>query len=83
MTESNAPVSIVGEGGLGKSALAFKAIHECGDIIEVIIPFYFESVLTFNSFLLEMAKTIQLPMTINQFEQVDDGASGHSRHHLT
>ncbi|HKG71718.1 MAG TPA: hypothetical protein VKA87_07450, partial [Nitrososphaeraceae archaeon] len=29
LTQSNAPVSIVGEGGLGKSALAFKAIHEC------------------------------------------------------
>jgi tetratricopeptide (TPR) repeat protein len=66
--ESNSPVSITGEGGIGKSALAFKAIHECQDKFDVIIPVYFEYVLTFNSFLLEMAKSLQLP--INQFEQV-------------
>src|SRR5829696_2538836 len=72
-TESkNIPVSIIGEEGLGKSALAFKAIHECEDMFDVIIPVYFESVLTFNSFLLEMAKSLQLPMTINQFEQLEN-----------
>ena len=68
LNESNSPVSITGEGGIGKSALAFKAIHECQDMFDVIIPVYFEYVLTFNSFLLEMAKSLQLP--INQFEQV-------------
>jgi tetratricopeptide (TPR) repeat protein len=70
--ESNAPVSITGEGGIGKSALAFKAIHECEDMFDVIIPVYFESLLTFNSFLFEMGKSVQLPMTIDQFEQVDN-----------
>src|SRR5829696_7431519 len=29
LTESNAPVAIIGEEGLGKTALAFKTIHEC------------------------------------------------------
>ena len=64
----NAPVPIVGEGGIGKSPLAFKAIHQCQDMFDVIIPVYFEYVLTFNSFLLEMAKSLQFP--INQFEEV-------------
>ena len=38
LTESNAPVSITGEGGIGKSALAFKAMHQCQDMFDAIIP---------------------------------------------
>src|SRR5215208_3887342 len=71
LMESSTPVSIVGEGGMGKSALAFKAIHEFEDMFDVIIPIYLESLLTFDSFLLEMAKRLQLPMAIDKFEQVD------------
>src|SRR5215204_188248 len=74
LTESNAPVAIIGEEGLGKTALAFKTIHECEDMFDVITPFYFESLLPFNSFLLEIAKSVKLPvtMTISEFEQVDN-----------
>jgi tetratricopeptide (TPR) repeat protein len=64
---SNLPVSITGEGGIGKSELAYKAMHKCKDMFDLIIPVYFESILTFNSFLLEMAKSLNLP--IDEFEK--------------
>jgi hypothetical protein len=70
VTELNAPIAIVGEGGLGKSALAYKTMHECEDVFDVIIPVYFESLLTYNSFLLELAKSLQLPLSIDKFEQL-------------
>ena len=65
--ESNFPVSITGEGGIGKSELAYKAMHKCEDMFDLVIPVYFESVLTFESFLLEMANSLNLP--IDQFEK--------------
>jgi predicted hydrocarbon binding protein len=68
----NAPIAIVGEGGIGKTTLAFKAMHGCQDMFDIIIPVYFESVLAFKSFLLEMAKSLQLPMTIDEFEKFDN-----------
>src|SRR5687768_6625728 len=46
--ESNDPVSITGEGGIGKSELAYKAIHKCEDMFDLIIPIYFGSHLTFE-----------------------------------
>lgn len=52
--ESNLPVSIIGEGGIGKSALAYQAMHKCDDIFDLVIPVYFGSFLTFESFLLEI-----------------------------
>jgi tetratricopeptide (TPR) repeat protein len=61
-TESNLPVSITGEGGIGKSELAYKAMHKCEDMFDLIIPIYFGSHLTFESFLLEMAKSLNLPV---------------------
>jgi tetratricopeptide (TPR) repeat protein len=64
---SNLPVSITGEGGIGKSELAYKAMHECKDMFDLIIPVYFESILTFELFLLEMAKSLNLP--IDEFEK--------------
>lgn len=39
--KSNDPISIIGLGGMGKSTLAFKAIHQCEDMFDVIIPIYF------------------------------------------
>jgi hypothetical protein len=48
------------------SELAYKAMHKCKDMFDLIIPVYFESHLTFESFLLEMAKTLNLP--IDEFE---------------
>jgi NB-ARC domain len=65
--ESNLPVSITGEGGIGKSELAYKAMHECEDMFDLIVPVYFESILTFDSFLLEIAKSLNLP--IDEFEK--------------
>ena len=65
--ESNLPVSITGEGGIGKSELAYKAMHKCEDMFDFIIPIYFASRLTFESFLLEMANSLNL--SINEFEK--------------
>jgi tetratricopeptide (TPR) repeat protein len=65
--ESNLPVSITGEGGIGKSELAYKAMHKCEDMFDLIIPIYFGSFLTFESFLLEMAKSLNL--SIDEFER--------------
>src|SRR5829696_337738 len=56
--ESNLPVSIIGEGGIGKSVLAYQAIHKCDDIFDLVIPVYFGSFLTFESFLLEIVSEI-------------------------
>ena len=65
--ESNLPVSITGEGGIGKSELAYKAMHKCEDMFDLIIPIYSGSHLTFESFLLEMVKSLNLP--IEEFEK--------------
>jgi tetratricopeptide (TPR) repeat protein len=65
--ESNLPISITGEGGIGKSELAYKAMHKSEDMFDLIIPIYFGSLLTFNSFLLEMARSLNLP--IDEFEK--------------
>ena len=54
---------------MGKSSLAFKALHDCEDMFEIIIPIYFESGLSFSAFLLEMAKSLTLP--IEEFEKND------------
>ena len=55
-------ISIVGLGGTGKSALAFKAIHESEDIFDVIIPIYFESVSKLIEFLSKIGQALKLPM---------------------
>jgi hypothetical protein len=62
--ESNLPVSITGEGGIGKSELAYKAIHKCEDMFDLILPIYFRSFLTFESFLLEIANSLNLPLDV-------------------
>ena len=54
-------VSIVGLGGTGKSALAFKAIHESEDIFDVIVPIYFEPVIKLSEFLAKVAEALELP----------------------
>jgi tetratricopeptide (TPR) repeat protein len=65
--ESNLPVSITGEGGIGKSELAYKAMRKCEDMFDLIIPIYLGSNLKFESFLSEMANSLNLP--IGEFEK--------------
>ena len=68
LIESKDPISIIGIGGIGKSTLAFKVMHKCEHIFDLIIPIYFESGLTFDDFLLELCKGLDL--RIDQFEKL-------------
>ncbi len=54
-------VAIVGEGGLGKSSLAIKAIHSCEDEFEIIIPLYLDLSLTLDDFLTEVSVRLMIP----------------------
>jgi tetratricopeptide (TPR) repeat protein len=67
LVESNLPVSITGEGGIGKTELAYKAMHNSEHIFDLIIPVYFEPLLTFDSFILEMAR--RLNISLDEFEK--------------
>jgi tetratricopeptide (TPR) repeat protein len=69
-SNKNVRVSIVGEGGIGKSALAFEVIDRCTHAFNIIIDINFESRLTFDSFLLEMARKMNIPL--NEFEKIDN-----------
>jgi tetratricopeptide (TPR) repeat protein len=69
LTKSTAPLSIVGIGGIGKSAVAFKTARECLDSFENVIDLYFEEVIIFDDFLTTLAKRLLLPM--NDFEKLD------------
>jgi tetratricopeptide (TPR) repeat protein len=69
LKESNAPISIIGSGGIGKSALAFKAIHQCEVMFDLIIPIYLQSVMTITSFLSLIAKSLNLPL--DEFNKQD------------
>jgi hypothetical protein len=69
---NNSPISIAGEGGIGKSALAYKAIHNCEDIFDVIIPIYFGSstlLPSFGSLLFDMAKRLGIQIPVSEFEK--------------
>jgi tetratricopeptide (TPR) repeat protein len=67
---SNYPISITSMGGMGKSALAFKAIHECEDMFDLIIPVYFaEAGISLNSFLSSIAKRFNIQM--NKFDAME------------
>ena len=59
--KTNDPISLVGEGGIGKSALAFKLLNYCQDVFDYeSIPIYIESGITFESFISEIAKKIRI-----------------------
>lgn len=65
LTKANAPISIIGEPGIGKSELAYKSIHSCEDIFDYIIPIYFETGLSFTNFLSSIIMGLNLdPSTI-------------------
>jgi tetratricopeptide (TPR) repeat protein len=60
---SNDPITIFGMGGMGKSSLAFEAIHQSEDVFDLIIPIYFaEQGISLNSFLSSIAKTLNISL---------------------
>jgi CHAT domain-containing protein/Tfp pilus assembly protein PilF len=66
---SKDPISIISMGGMGKSALAFKAIHACEDMFDIVIPLYFAQLGTsVASFLLSIAKSLNIP--IDDFDKL-------------
>jgi hypothetical protein len=56
LTSSTAPLSIVGMGGIGKSAVCFRAISESLDYFDNLIDIYFEKGLSFDNLLVTFAK---------------------------
>lgn len=67
---SNAPISIIGLGGIGKTALAFKVIHQCEDMFDLIIPVYFTEIgVALNLFLSTFAKSLAVP--IGEFDKLE------------
>lgn len=58
LTSSNEPLSIVGMGGIGKSAVCFRAIRESLDYFDNLIDIYFEKGLSFDNLLITLAKRI-------------------------
>jgi tetratricopeptide (TPR) repeat protein len=60
---SNDPITIFGMEGMGKSSLAFEAIHQSEDIFDLIIPIYFAELgISLNSFLSSIAKTLNISL---------------------
>ena len=74
---SNDPIAVIGLGGIGKSTLVFKAIHQCEEIFDSIIPLYFSIIgVSFDSFLFSIAKNLNLSahefenLTLEEKEQI-------------
>lgn len=62
LTSSNDPICLTGMGGIGKSALAFKAIHQSEGIFDLVIPVYFAELgANLDSFLFTIAKSLNVP----------------------
>jgi tetratricopeptide (TPR) repeat protein len=64
LKEFHTPLSIVGAGGIGKSAVAFKIIHqiENKNIFDIVIDIYLRPEITFDSFLSDLAAKLSLPI---------------------
>jgi tetratricopeptide (TPR) repeat protein len=62
-------LSIVGMPGIGKSAVAFKAIHECESVFDIVIPIYVGTEkITYSDLLLKVAKGLSIP--VDEFEKL-------------
>ncbi|MGB8035436.1 MAG: hypothetical protein WCF03_16610, partial [Nitrososphaeraceae archaeon] len=67
---SNYPISLISIGGMGKSALAFKAIHQCEEMFDLIIPIYFAELgVSLDSFVSSIAKSLNIDEA--EFDKLD------------
>jgi tetratricopeptide (TPR) repeat protein len=64
LSELHTPLSIVGIGGMGKTATTFKALHqlENKDLVDIVIDIYFEPQITYETFLSNLATKLSLPI---------------------
>jgi tetratricopeptide (TPR) repeat protein len=69
MTKSESPISLVGEGGIWKTSLAFKSINSCPDTFDCIIDIYFESEPRLENFVSDMARRV--PISADNFYKED------------
>jgi tetratricopeptide (TPR) repeat protein len=58
MRKGSGPISLVGEGGIGKSSLAFRLINYCRHLYNYIIPIYLEQGASFESFISEISRRL-------------------------
>lgn len=65
------PISIVGIGGVGKSVLAFKVIHNCEQLFDWIVPIYIEKDLTLLELIKKIADAFSLPLDLNSNRDIN------------
>lgn len=53
-------ISIIGEGGIGKTAISFKILRSCENLFNLMIPIYIEPNITFQEFLEKIIKEIAI-----------------------
>jgi NB-ARC domain len=58
LTSSNCPVTLVGEGGIGKTALAFRIMHKCSGLFDIVIQIYLNSIIDYETFLSILARAL-------------------------
>lgn len=58
LKETTEPISIIGEGGIGKTSLAFRIMHEFSKHFDVVIPVYFDTDIKYRDFLALVARTM-------------------------
>ena len=70
MTESDEPIAVVGEAGLGKSELAYEIVTQVKNQFSNVILFDFTNFRNYEKFLTDFA--IYLNLSLNAFDKLDN-----------